>query len=71
MARNWREKPRDLQRGCCRADHHTRAGLTPAGTGMLPERLYMSINPYMPGISGNQPAVESILDKCTGEEELD
>ena len=36
-----------------------------------PERLYMSINPYLPGISGNQPVVESILDKCTGEEELD
>ncbi|MEI6840458.1 MAG: DHH family phosphoesterase [Methanomicrobiales archaeon] len=36
-----------------------------------PERLYMSINPYLPGISGNQPAVEAILDKCTGEEELD
>ncbi len=35
------------------------------------ERLYMSINPYLPGISGNQPAVESILDICTGEEEVD
>jgi single-stranded-DNA-specific exonuclease len=36
-----------------------------------PEQLYMAINPYLPGISGNQPAVESILDRCTGEEELD
>ncbi|MEI7433520.1 MAG: DHH family phosphoesterase [Methanomicrobiales archaeon] len=36
-----------------------------------PERLYMSINPYLPGISGNQPVVESILDKCTGEEDVD
>ena len=36
-----------------------------------PERLYMAINPYLPGISGNQAAVESVLDKCTGEEEVD
>lgn len=36
-----------------------------------PERLYISINPYLPGVSGNQQVVESVLDKCTGEEDLD
>ena len=35
------------------------------------ERLYVSTTPYLPGISGNQAAVESILDRSTGDEEAD
>ncbi|HTY14717.1 MAG TPA: DHH family phosphoesterase [Methanoregulaceae archaeon] len=41
-------------------------------TGRDPtERLYISTAPYLPGISGNQAAVESILDLSTGDEEAD
>jgi single-stranded-DNA-specific exonuclease len=52
-------------------------GIVTPGRGLhLPGRdpvecLYTSIKPYMKGISGNQAAVESILDLSTGEEEQD
>ncbi|HVP94691.1 MAG TPA: DHH family phosphoesterase [Methanoregulaceae archaeon] len=35
------------------------------------ERLYISTNPYLPGISGNQASVESVLDRSTGDDEAD
>jgi single-stranded-DNA-specific exonuclease len=35
------------------------------------ERLYISTTPYLPGISGNQAMVESVLDRSTGDEEAD
>jgi single-stranded-DNA-specific exonuclease len=35
------------------------------------ERLYISTNPYLPGISGNQASVESVLDRSTGDEDID
>jgi hypothetical protein len=35
------------------------------------ERLYISTNPYLPGISGNQASVESVLDRSTGEDDPD
>ncbi len=35
------------------------------------EKLYISTTPYLPGISGNQASVESVLDRSSGDDDTD